>query len=64
MAELRNAIFATVANDAIRQVSRNVFEHLHKLDLQFHLDRNTGIYYVNLLYHFYHIIFLSILYYI
>ena len=42
MAELRNAIFATVANDAIRQVSRNVFEHLHKLDLQFHLDRNTG----------------------
>jgi len=42
MAELRNAIFATVAQDAIRKLSRNVLEHLHKLDLQFHLDRNTG----------------------
>lgn len=40
--ELRNAIFANVSHNAIRQVSRNVFEHLHKLDLQFHLDRNTG----------------------
>lgn len=42
-AELRNAIFSTVSHGAIRQVSRNVFEHLHKLDLQFHLERNTGI---------------------
>jgi len=41
-AELRNAIFSSVAHGAIQQVSRNVFEHLHKLDLQFHLDRNTG----------------------
>lgn len=41
-AELRNAIFSEVAHGAIRQVSRSVFEHLHKLDLQFHLDRNTG----------------------
>lgn len=41
-AELRNAIFSNVAHSAIRQVSRNVFEHLHKLELQFHLDRNTG----------------------
>ena len=24
------------------QVSRNIFAHLHQLDLQFHLDRNTG----------------------
>lgn len=40
--ELRNAIFANVSHGAIRQVSRNVFEHLHNLDLQFHLDRNTG----------------------
>jgi ATP-binding cassette subfamily B (MDR/TAP) protein 7 len=40
--ELRNAIFSSVANGAIRKVSRDVFEHLHKLDLQFHLDRNTG----------------------
>lgn len=40
--ELRNAIFSEVAHGTIRQVSRSVFEHLHKLDLQFHLDRNTG----------------------
>ena len=40
--ELRNAIFSTVAHGAIQKVSRNVFEHLHNLDLQFHLERNTG----------------------
>ena len=33
-AELRSAIFATVAHDAIRQVSRDVFVHLHNLDMQ------------------------------
>jgi ATP-binding cassette subfamily B (MDR/TAP) protein 7 len=41
--ELRNAIFATVAHGTIRQVSCNIFKHLHQLDLQFHLDRNTGV---------------------
>ena len=41
-AELRSAIFATVAHDAIRRVSRDVFVHLHNLDMQFHLERNTG----------------------
>ncbi|EQC31237.1 ATP-binding cassette, subfamily B (MDR/TAP), member 7 [Saprolegnia diclina VS20] len=40
--ELRNAIFAKVAQGTIRQVARNVFEHLHGLDLKFHLDRQTG----------------------
>lgn len=40
--ELRNAIFATVAQGAIRSVARNVFEHLHNLDLTFHLNRQTG----------------------
>ncbi|RYH30295.1 ABC transporter ATP-binding protein/permease [archaeon] len=42
-AELRNAIFATVAHGTIRQISNDIFKHLHKLDLQFHLDRNTGV---------------------
>jgi ABC-type transport system involved in Fe-S cluster assembly fused permease/ATPase subunit len=42
MAELRNAIFAHVAHGAIRQVGRNVFNHLHAMDMQFHLERNTG----------------------
>ncbi|CAG8490886.1 17826_t:CDS:10 [Funneliformis caledonium] len=40
--ELRNAIFANVAQKAIRKVARNVFNHLHQLDLNFHLSRQTG----------------------
>ncbi len=40
--EMRNAVFANVAQSAIRKVSRNVFEQLHKLDLEFHLNRQTG----------------------
>ena len=40
--ELRNAVFASVAQKAIRNVARNVFEHLLKLDLNFHLSRQTG----------------------
>ncbi|CAK4085093.1 unnamed protein product [Aphanomyces euteiches] len=40
--ELRNAVFAKVAQGTIRQVARKVFEHLHGLDLKFHLDRQTG----------------------
>jgi ATP-binding cassette subfamily B (MDR/TAP) protein 7 len=42
MAQLRSAIFANVAQGAIRQVAKDIFIHLHKLDYQFHLDRNTG----------------------
>ncbi|XP_072022465.1 iron-sulfur clusters transporter ABCB7, mitochondrial-like [Amphiura filiformis] len=40
--ELRNAIFAKVAQNSIRRVARNVFLHLHRLDLNFHLSRQTG----------------------
>ncbi|KAL9615527.1 MAG: hypothetical protein Q9167_000040 [Letrouitia subvulpina] len=40
--ELRNAVFASVAQKAIRRVACNVFEHLLKLDLRFHLSRQTG----------------------
>ncbi|RHZ82635.1 hypothetical protein Glove_106g17 [Diversispora epigaea] len=40
--EIRNAIFANVAQKAIRQVAKNVFYHLHQLDLNFHLSRQTG----------------------
>ena len=42
MQELRNAVFAHVAQDAIRRVGRSVFDHVHNLDMQFHLTRNTG----------------------
>ena len=41
-AELRNTIFARVAQRAIRQVSRDVYRHLLHLDHAFHLDRATG----------------------
>jgi ATP-binding cassette subfamily B (MDR/TAP) protein 7 len=40
--ELRNAVFAHVAQDIIRKVGRRVFDHVHNMDMQFHLERNTG----------------------
>ena len=40
--ELRDAVFAKVAERAIRMVSLRVFEHLHRLSLRFHLERRTG----------------------
>ncbi|KAJ3125206.1 Iron-sulfur clusters transporter atm1, mitochondrial [Nowakowskiella sp. JEL0407] len=40
--ELRNAVFASVAQRAIRSAARNIFFHLQKLDLSFHLSRQTG----------------------
>ncbi len=40
--ELRNSVFATVAQKAIRKVSRGVFVHLHDLELDYHLNRSTG----------------------
>jgi len=42
MQEWRNYVFAHVAQDAIRRVGRDVFDHVHRLDLQFHLSRSTG----------------------
>ncbi|XP_066582841.1 uncharacterized protein [Prorops nasuta] len=40
--ELRNAVFAKVAQSSIRKISKNVFQHMHNLDLAFHLNRQTG----------------------
>ncbi|BFZ09671.1 hypothetical protein BsWGS_12710 [Bradybaena similaris] len=40
--ELRNAVFAKVAQNSIRKVAKNVFLHLHSMDLNFHLSRQTG----------------------
>ncbi len=40
--EFRDAIFAKVAQRAIRQAGLRTFEHLHRLSLRFHLDRRTG----------------------
>ncbi|WP_317846191.1 ABCB family ABC transporter ATP-binding protein/permease [Alcanivorax limicola] len=40
--ELRDAVFARVAERAMRRVSLKVFEHLHRLELSYHLSRRTG----------------------
>jgi ABC-type transport system involved in Fe-S cluster assembly fused permease/ATPase subunit len=40
--ELRDAVFATVAQRAIREAGLRTFRHLHRLALRFHMDRQTG----------------------
>ncbi|MBV8659099.1 MAG: ABC transporter ATP-binding protein/permease [Burkholderiales bacterium] len=40
--ELRDAIFAKVEQGAVRQVALETFNHLHKLSLNFHINRQTG----------------------
>jgi len=40
--ELRDAVFARVAERAMRRASLAVFRHLHQLQLSFHLSRQTG----------------------
>ena len=39
---LRNAIFEIVGQDAARRLAVEVFNHLHRLSLRFHLERKTG----------------------
>jgi ATP-binding cassette subfamily B protein len=41
-AELRDAVFAPVQQRAVRRIALQTFEHLHRLSLRFHLDRQTG----------------------
>ena len=41
-AQLRDAIFAKVAQHAGRQISLSVFNHLFQLSLRYHLGRRTG----------------------
>ena len=41
-AELREALFARVTQNAVRKVALQVFQHLHSLALSFHLARQTG----------------------
>ena len=40
--ELRDAVFAKVAQRAIRLAGLRTFQHLHRLSLRFHMDRKTG----------------------
>jgi ATP-binding cassette, subfamily B, heavy metal transporter len=39
---LRNTVFERVGQDATRRLAVNVFAHLHRLSLRFHLARRTG----------------------
>lgn len=40
--ELRDTLFGRVTERAMRRIGLKVFEHLHALDLDFHLNRRTG----------------------
>ncbi|KAL7669541.1 hypothetical protein ACOME3_010193 [Neoechinorhynchus agilis] len=40
--ELRNAIFASVTQQSIREIAGDLLNHLHHLDLSFHHKRQTG----------------------
>ena len=40
--EARDAVFAKVTQNAVREINRRVFAHLHRLSLRYHLDRRTG----------------------
>jgi ATP-binding cassette, subfamily B, heavy metal transporter len=40
--QIRDALFASVGQHAVRQLSTIVFRHMHGLSLRFHLERRTG----------------------
>ncbi|MEE2731703.1 MAG: ABC transporter ATP-binding protein/permease [Pseudomonadota bacterium] len=40
--ELRDAVFGRVAERTLSRLGLRVFEHLHRLDLEYHLSRKTG----------------------
>jgi ATP-binding cassette subfamily B protein len=40
--QLRDTLFASVGQHAVRQLSLKTFRHLHQLSLRFHLERRTG----------------------
>ena len=40
--QLRDALFASVGQHAVRQLAFKTFVHMHRLSLRFHLERKTG----------------------
>ncbi len=40
--QLRDALFASVGQHAVRQLAYKTFVHMHQLSLRFHLERKTG----------------------
>lgn len=42
LGQLRDVLFARVSQHALRSLGLEVFRHLHRLSLRFHLERRTG----------------------
>jgi ATP-binding cassette subfamily B protein len=42
LTQWRDAMFAAVAMNAVRRLAYEVFEHMHRLSLRFHLEKKTG----------------------
>ena len=42
LTQLRDALFASVAMNAVRRLAIETFEHMHRLSLRFHLEKKTG----------------------
>jgi ATP-binding cassette subfamily B protein len=42
LGEIRDTLFGRVTERAMRRIGLSVFQHLHALDLSFHLSRRTG----------------------
>ena len=40
--QLRDAVFAAVAQRGLRRMALETFEHIHRLSLRYHLERKTG----------------------
>ena len=40
--QLRDVLFTRVGQNAVRALSNQVFQHLHRMSLRFHLERRTG----------------------
>lgn len=40
--EIRDTLFGRVTERAMRRIAHQVFQHLHRLDLDYHLNRKTG----------------------
>jgi ATP-binding cassette subfamily B protein len=40
--QLRDALFASVGQHAVRQLAMRTFVHVHRLSLRYHLERRTG----------------------
>jgi ATP-binding cassette subfamily B protein len=42
LTQARDAVFAAVAMHAVKKLAIDVFEHMHRLSMRFHINRKTG----------------------